>query len=1121
MSLGSTNDISLRIFLWLFLASTLANIDLLDHIGISQDDLEQRGRLNPIDLDLQRRSKRFSFRRNVIPTSPVTTVAPTLSTTTSLSETATMPTITVTETVVDETVQEHMETTTTDGQQNGESFQTASSNSRLLQGDDQEEDGLGAATTTLPIGQTPFRLFSSNTKNDKNDDESGISRNRYELVAAFRMMAATKSPDKESGTTGGIGTDMGSVFLREDAQVTAMAAAQAIEKRVVELIATIGRLVLLASPPVGGVSRDSGSTSRSNNTVRSDAMFEYFCEKSILSLLVDIAKEKRQGSEEGRRWGAETACFHGVVWSPKVKAQIFTTMAALISESRSPSVVYYLFSNNYVNDLVDSMVPLQQWTDQALSIMMPPYADMLKKVAVQLAADPYLFPFLTRQELSIREDEEDLDSDHVAEERCLFPLYSAALETATSQFAESDSLVYGTCLVVTINIMQIEYEPIQEWVCNAGPQQRLLADHLCQGLLDRYARVANLTTGPVVDSLRSHAVTNQFLGLKDHLAMIHEVFWSGVRGLDVRLCESLLQRVVTVLLKNLLPHRNRPFLVGVGLYDLDVIPEQEALAQVSTIFLAFLFANLAYIPFQRMLAVALFHEKSTPLFLSHRWMQEMDSMSPENYIFMPLLSDIVTGENDRKTCPNTFWLEIIKGLSGQYGEWRATTCACLFQAALKSDAMDHDSLKLLEIVPSCIVENYEARPLEEAIATYLTRKHKPTALVMETLEYVGFLAIQLIQKTIVVHCMDIEKSVKNDAERAQAISEKIELILATSPVWKALLQARSYFATEAQKCQQITGVSEIFLGMIESTIQSRYTVRYDESGWASHRCPLSQRGCAASTGMKPEFLVRRIRSVSSNDVESVRFFIGGTLHLRALCKTVDRCCLTMKNRSKTKTKKSSSSSSNSSSLGQPPGLELVEIADELICTIGGLISRRQINTDLDLTGRMTFPFQPAISKEDLEHPSSRLVHHVRSQTNSNNIREHLLLVLDPTNMFVVRRQRRPGVDENRGTVVFSISLRNVIAAADDEEWLHVAIRNSDGEDDKNGYGDEREYGYLMKNGNMPMQLETNGSCLIVKQYLDRSRESLRQELLEKVEVFLRQAGSVSSNELAEEKKTLD
>ncbi len=49
-------------------------IDLLDHIGIAQDDLEHRGRLNPIDVDLQRRSKRFSslfslFRRNVIPVS--------------------------------------------------------------------------------------------------------------------------------------------------------------------------------------------------------------------------------------------------------------------------------------------------------------------------------------------------------------------------------------------------------------------------------------------------------------------------------------------------------------------------------------------------------------------------------------------------------------------------------------------------------------------------------------------------------------------------------------------------------------------------------------------------------------------------------------------------------------------------------------------------------------------------------------------------------------------------------------------------------------------------------------------------------------------------------------------
>lgn len=37
---------------------------------------------------------------------------------------------------------------------------------------------------------------------------------------------------------------------------------------------------------------------------------------------------------------------------------------------------------------------------------------------------------------------------------------------------------------------------------------------------------------------------------------------------------------------------------------------------------------------------------------------------------------------------------------------------------------------------------------------------------------------------------------------------------------------------------------------------------------------------------------------------------------------------------------------------------------------------------------------------------------------------------------------------------------------------------------------------------MALKFESNGTCLIVKQYLDRSREVLRQGLLEKVSALL-------------------
>lgn len=885
------------------------------------------------------------------------------------------------------------------------------------------------------------------------------------------MLAATRSPDKE-------GDNLGAIAMRDDSQVSALAAARAIESRVVELVRTIGEIVASADNSKDSAKGPTSPSSASSQAqVRSDSVFEYFCEKSILSLFVDIAKEKRQASEEGRRWGKESS-FHGVVWSPDVKAQIFSTVALLVSECRNCSALYYLLSHNYINELILCMLPLQQWTDQALSKMMRPYVHMLQKIAIQLADDPHLFTFLTMQ--TTRESD-----------ATTFPLFSAVLETATGVFAQADSLVYGTCLVVCVNIMQIPHEPIQAWVCNAGREQRQLADHLCQRLVDRYFRIVNLTTGPVVDGIRSNAIAGQLAALKDHLAMIHEVFWSGVRGLDVRLCESLLQRVVTVLLKNLGSGKSRSFLSNVGLTDSDVIPEQEALAQVSTIFLVLLFSGLAYIPYQRMMAVSLLHEKSTPLWSSTRWLDEMDSS--ETYFFMPVLSDIVTGDHVRETCPNTFRSELIKGVSGQYGEWRTTASACLLQTALASEAIDDASMGLLKIIPPADDTTYQTTALETAIATYLLRDHKPSAVATQTLETVGFLAIQVLHKTIL-----------RFADHATNVESRVDFVLEHSPVWKAMLHAKSYFAQEAQKCQTITGVSDIFLDLVESVLSARYTARYDESGVPSFRNLLSQRVLATNSATA-ELLVRKLRDVGSNDVETTRFFVNMTFHFRSLCKVIEKLSAEVR-RGATQGTSAGNTEKNR------VRLDLVDIADDVTREVGGLVQKPEIGTDLDLTGRMTFRFQSAV-KPNKSSPRRPGEGTPDTATRLKNISEdigvfrsgtRLVLVLDPTDMYVVRPMKSK-VENNRGTILCSISLRSVIAAADDREWLHVAVRADD-------------VGFLIKNGNMALKFENSGGCLIVKQYLDRSRDLLRLELLDKMSKLLAEAKESGTQEPLEEKK---
>ena len=266
---------------------------------------------------------------------------------------------------------------------------------------------------------------------------------------------------------------------------------------------------------------------------------------------------------------------------------------------------------------------------------MPAYVDLLKNITLQLTDDPHLFPFLI-----IEEDERIMTTRSTTTN---FPLFTAAIEVTISAFAQSDSVIYETCLAVVVNLMKIQSKSIQHWMAAAVKEQRKLADHLCRRLLERYYRISDLTTGPVVDVVRSHAISCQLSGLRDHMEVIQEVFWTGVRGLDVRLCEAILQRVVSVLLRNFLPPGEDALVLDVGVIDADVIPHREALAQVSTVFLAQLFSNLTYTPFQRMLAVAVLHPVSTPLWLSSS-NSTGRTISEDDYLFMPALSDIVTGE---------------------------------------------------------------------------------------------------------------------------------------------------------------------------------------------------------------------------------------------------------------------------------------------------------------------------------------------------------------------------------------------------------------------------------------------------------------------------------------------
>jgi Uncharacterised conserved protein len=455
------------------------------------------------------------------------------------------------------------------------------------------------------------------------------SRKGQELAAAFRFLAATKSPDKE-------GDNGGAAVERDDEIVSALHAAKRIERNVVNIIREMGEVVANA-----GQTRQNVSTKPWS--LNCDPCFEYFSEKNVLSLLVEIAKQN-PGSQS-----QSATAQHGVVWSPMVKAQVMQTVSLLVAKSggRNSHALFYILSQNAINDLIDCMLPLQQWTDPALEKLVPPFVDLLKNLGLQLAGTPELFPFFTRN-----------DS---------FPLFHAALEVGTSAYAHTDSFVRITSLSIIVNTMKINDPIILAWVSASITELRKLSNHFCQLMLNQYYRIADLSIGPIVDGIRCNAVHAQIVALHDQIHLLNDVFSCGIPGLNVRLCELLMRGVVSVALKNLEPPRERAF-ISVGISDLDVIPQRECLAHVSCMFLAQLFRHVDYVPFLRMLAVALFHPKSTPLFVNRDKKSNLafSLLKEEDYVFVPALDAIAIGKGDKSDefIDNPFRQALIRTLRG-------------------------------------------------------------------------------------------------------------------------------------------------------------------------------------------------------------------------------------------------------------------------------------------------------------------------------------------------------------------------------------------------------------------------------------------------------------------------
>eukprot|EP00435_Cladocopium_sp_Y103_P022874 s2284_g5.t1 len=159
-----------------------------------------------------------------------------------------------------------------------------------------------------------------------------------------------------------------------------------------------------------------------------DQFFDFFCENCILSDFVQIL---------GRN-------------VPKtVKVQLLQSLSMLIQNIRRPTSLYYLFSNNYVNQLIATQF---DWSDEEI---LSYYISFLKSLALRLNQETVKFFF----------------NEHSQQ----FPLFTEAIRF----FSHRDQMVRTSVRNMTLRVFRLEDEAMQRFVLRvARPYFQRLSEYL-------------------------------------------------------------------------------------------------------------------------------------------------------------------------------------------------------------------------------------------------------------------------------------------------------------------------------------------------------------------------------------------------------------------------------------------------------------------------------------------------------------------------------------------------------------------------------------------------------------------------------------------------------------------
>ena len=624
------------------------------------------------------------------------------------------------------------------------------------------------------------------------------------------------------------------------------------------------------------VEEDEISEEEDDDLEAAEAMFAYFCEKNVLPMLIDSLLRHPGAEDNTTTIGSSPSPFCGVTWTAAVKAQIIQIIAMILFNTSSPLSLAYLLSNNYMNELIMGMLPLDQWKDEALEEILPPYITLLRGLVMRLRGDEgkCCLPLLVCQRESNGNSETYL------------PLLYAATQVFCSPHSTSlrDSegcLVRTTAMNVILNLARITDSEVQQLLLGGDAtdislpstksapsssssaisnsltiEQGLLFPHICNSLMTWFHRSTRLVMASLSidnrDSIKHNDAKAEarrhhkniarvlFSELQYWLGFIDDLLSCEIRVWNLRLVELFMREVVvgTILLRwnqslEVIANQNR---------DEDTKPsadEYKARAEirVAIVFFTQLFGMVEYSPLVRMVGAVLLNDMypqqwcssnidfgngngTGGFFVVTSAINSMVKTSAEESTSVPSAdqeADAGAGGGNEKLIPNLHRAALLDMLAGDdaYSSDDTILASMLVATVLENDAIDDKALDLFGFLPSPTGIDEGDPPLEISIAKYLSQDWPQVD--SDTSSSLS----SAIECVSTLGFMLLERLIYHTwTESGQVMDEvPFDHQYRNSKLIQALNKALAYFATQAQSYLDDESIYGICLDLIKQRFQ--------------------------------------------------------------------------------------------------------------------------------------------------------------------------------------------------------------------------------------------------------------------------------------------------------------